>query len=734
MLTFKKASVLLSATALSFGLIAPMASASTVGNERVMTLPIQVAQVNATVTKEDLIKRYRELFPKGFPNVTEKDFRMGTGYSHPKDKTERYELSFSKDIDNQYVYGSFTFVGKTLELESFYYQPVHSKDALFPAKYSKGEAQKIADKFMEKFDKGGEYELVPNEDNYYSLTRLTEPVQYSFTYMKKKSSVLISDQSININVLGDGTLTSYYNYQKVEGNFTYDDPANKQNESVIADRLRNELKAQLSYRIDADYSTGDHKVKLVYQPNSQVTAGVHALTGKWITTEGLSSSLSDQAITPIVSAPLAPKQPNLTREQAEAMAKEVLATDEKGVKLTIESVEETKTENGKVVYIIQYMYYYKNGGTGTSLVIDKATGEIINYNDLKNDFDVQEDDKDSKGELTREQALEKAIAYAKEWLPSYANQYSLPINEDSYQEYNDSYYFSFPRIVNGLMVVGDYISINVDAKTGALIGLYVNAFDNIEWPSVTDIMTQEEATALLKNKFKVNLRYVNHPKVENEQHYSLAYQPDFQEGSVIDAKSGEWLDAFGKVKSDKPTIEHPTSAEELNYLIQADILEVDEKFNPDASVTREEALKILLKSITYIYHNPRDDYETTDKSFTDITPEHALYPFVTHALRMGMIDTSSKTFNPTASLSNEELAKWVVGTLNLSKAAQHSDIYKLDYSDAAQVDKQLRGYVALAYAMGLLEAENNQLKPKSEVTYAELAQVTIRLAHKISEN
>ncbi|MEG0385879.1 MAG: hypothetical protein RR642_14110, partial [Solibacillus sp.] len=57
----------------------------------------------------------------------------------------------------------------------------------------------------------------------------------------------------------------------------------------------------------------------------------------------------------------------------------------------------------------------------------------------------------------------------------------------------------------------------------------------------------------------------------------------------------------------------------------------------------------------------------------------------------------------------------------------------LNYSDAAQVDKELRGYVTLAYAIGLLEAENNHLKPKSEVTYAQLAQVTIRLAHKMNE-
>ena len=280
MVTFKKASALLSATALSVSLFTPMASASTLGSERTETLPIQVAQTDKMLSKNDLIKRFRELFPNEFTEVTEKDFHMGTGYTHPKESTVRYELSFSKNIDDRHVYGSFTFVGETLELEQFYYQPtINSKDVFFPAKYSKEEAQKVADKFIEKLAKGEGYELVPNVYNYYSSSILTEPIQYSFTYMKKKSGVPISDQSINISVLGDGTVTSYYKPQSATGDFTYDDPSKKQSESVIANRVRNALKAQLSYSIDTDYTTGDYMAKLVYKPNSQITSGVHVLTG-----------------------------------------------------------------------------------------------------------------------------------------------------------------------------------------------------------------------------------------------------------------------------------------------------------------------------------------------------------------------------------------------------------------------------------------------------------------------
>ncbi|WP_339176120.1 YcdB/YcdC domain-containing protein [Solibacillus sp. FSL R5-0691] len=735
MVTFKKAGAMLTATALSVGLLAPIASASTLGNERMETLPIQVAQANTTVTKADLIKRFRELFPNEFLHVSEKDFHSGAGYSHHTDTTVRYELYFSKNIDDQYEHGSFVFVGDTLELEQFYYQPVYTKDVLFPAKYSKEEVKKSADKFMGKFSKGEGYELVPNAYDYYSPSILTQPVEYSFNYEKKNSGIPISDQTINIRVLGDGTVASFYKTTSSKNNFTYDDPSKKLDESSVANRVQDALKAQLSYTIIPDYSTGNHKVKLVYEPNSQVISGIHALTGEWITLDGLSSTLSAKPITPIVSAPLAAKQPNMTAAQARALAEKLLATDIKGVQLEIGAVDETTSESGKEVFNIQYMYNYRNGGTGTVLTIDKATGEFINYSDIKSSLEVDNDDSKDEVKLTQKQALDKAIALVKEWIPSSAHKYALPVNEGYHETYNNSYNFTFPRIENGLTVMGDSVSVSVDAKTGDLVNLYMSDYGDLEYPAVTDILAEQEATKMLKDELKLKLQYVNHPKVGNEQHYSLAYQPVFKERSAgIDAKTGEWLDASGMANADKPKIEHPKAAEELNYLIHAGILEVNEKFNPDAAITKEEALKVLLKSVTYMYYSSRyNDFEMADESFTDITPDDPSYAFVSRALKMGMLDASTKTFNPQTALTNQELAKWVIGTLKLNKPAQLSDIYELKYSDAALVDKELRGHVALAYAMGLLEAENNQLKPTSEVTYAQLAQVTIRLAHKMNE-
>src|SRR5690606_19866433 len=140
----------------------------------------------------------------------------------------------------------------------------------------------------------------------------------------------------------------------------------------------------LQYSIDVDYETGASGVKLVYEPNSSVY-GIHALTGDWYKLYEFSSQVPKKnEIQPIVTQTLPPKNPNMTIEEAKALAEELLAIDSKDIKLRIESIDEVNDYNGQDRININYMYEYKNGGTGTNLVLDKLTGEIIQYTDIRN--------------------------------------------------------------------------------------------------------------------------------------------------------------------------------------------------------------------------------------------------------------------------------------------------------------------------------------------------------------
>ena len=135
---------------------------------------------------------------------------MSSAHIYPEDDTVRYDLSFTKIIDGKRLYGNVGFVGEKLDIEYFSYQPPNVKDALFPAKVSKEEARKIADNFMKKFLDGNEYQLETNTYNYYPQQILTEPIRYSFSFARTENQVSIADQRMEVTVLGNGEVVSFY--------------------------------------------------------------------------------------------------------------------------------------------------------------------------------------------------------------------------------------------------------------------------------------------------------------------------------------------------------------------------------------------------------------------------------------------------------------------------------------------------------------------------------------------
>ena len=83
--------------------------------------------------------------------------------------------------------------------------------------------------------------------------------------------------------------------------------------------------------------------------------------------------------------------------------------------------------NGQAVINVQYMYHYRNGGSGASLEINKNTGEVIQYYNIKDHLllEIGENPK-KESTLTQQEALTQAMKYLKEWVPSYLHNYAMP--------------------------------------------------------------------------------------------------------------------------------------------------------------------------------------------------------------------------------------------------------------------------------------------------------------------
>lgn len=733
MAKLKKFGIVLTSSALTLGMFSSIASASTSTNEPPQ-VQIQVAETEKVFTKNDLIKRLKELFPKKFDHLSNNDFHMGSGYYYPTDKEVRYNLSFFKEVNGKHTSGGVGFVGEKLELENYYFQPTNEKEALFPAKVSKEAAKKIAEEFMKSFIANAEYQLETDSYNYYPQQILTEPIRYNFSFTSTKNDISISEQRMEVTVLGNGEVVNFYK-TPVQKSATFDDVKQLKDEAELLKKFKDNLSIDKQYQIDFDYRTGERGVKLIYQPTTKVR-GIHASTGKWLTSNDYTTEYPEKTKLEKISAnPLPAKQNGVTLEEAKKIAEKFIKSKSDKIKLTIQSMDEVENYNGQSVIRVDYMYEYANGGHGTSLEINKNTGEIIQYYDITRDILQQNGEKPSENKLTQKDALTQALKYVKEMIPSYLHNYALPVEEAFYDDMQGSYNFSFPRVVNGIVVIGDQINVSI-AGDGSLKNLHVGYQEIKDWPALDKVISEKDALAKLKEALNIKLTYLKPSNDKEKNHYDLVYVPVFNENSFsfLDATTGEWNN-LNNFKSPE-TIKHAWAEEELNYLISAKVLEVKDpkKFNGDAAISKGEALKVLLNSLTYFYDGMYyNNNENLKQTFDNIDPKHPLYQAVERAVSMGVIQPSGKNFDVDAPIKREELAAWYIRVLGLEQAAKHSNIYKLDFVDASKVQKEYIGYVALANSMGLFKVEKNQFNPAQEVTYAELAVSTILLAHEIAE-
>lgn len=736
MRNFKRLGIVPLSTVLSFGILAPTVGAAPLANEHPEKIQIRIAEMESTITKTDLIEKVKTLFPGKFDFLKDSDFHMSSGHHYPDDETIRYDLSFHKELKGKQIYGSFGFIGEDLEIENFYYEPASTSDALFPPKVTKQEAQEAATAFLNKFSGDGQYQLDNTGDYYSGNQTLIEPIRYSFSFVRTENKIPVSDQRIQVTVLGSGEIVEFYRYPMTFGQQTYADATKVLPKEEILKKVKENLSIDLQYTVDFKYQTGEPYVKLSYQPTSG-GLGINALSGDWKTASGFSSDLPEEkGLELITTEPLEPRETDFSVEKAKKFAQELLAIDSDKVKLIIESISERENYKGQDVIAIQYMYESQNGGHGTELELDRQTGEIIQYYDIKRDVLGETGEENESGKtLSTEEALKQAVEYLKEYSPSYLHNYAIPQAESHFEEGQGLYHFTFPRVVDGILVNGDQISVSVSTD-GSLRGLTVDQQNIENWPSTEEIISQEAATAEFMKQLNLDLRYMKETEGTEDNHYHLVYLPVFNGNlySSLDAVTGEW-NRTNNEEDGLQSVSHPWAEKELNYLLHAGILEIedDQAFDANEQITKGDAIEIVMKSLTPFYEIYYSEEENGGQSFDNIDPEHPLYLVIERAVAMGILETEESNFDENAPLTREELAVWYVRALGLEQAAEHSGIYQLKFADAKKVQDEYIGYVALANSLGLITTSNGRFNPDGEVTYAQLSVSIFRLAKEVYE-
>ncbi|MEC1695615.1 PepSY1/2 domain-containing protein [Schinkia azotoformans] len=696
------------------------------------------------VDKEKLIARVKELFPNLFNTVSSKDFNVSFNPSRAGMGMETYDLHFYKEMGaGKQMNGHFSFTGKDLALISFYYDPADKKDALFPAKVTREEAQKTATKFLEKLKLNGQYQLSDENMDYYSnMNRpLTEPVMYHFTYDKLENGVPVQYRNASITVLGNGEVTQFYIGFMTENKANFESKNNVIAKNDALQILNDNLQLDLRYLVDYDYLNDKASVKLTYVPDPAIM-GIHAKTKEFKIGEKFFKDLpKKQEIKMLASQSTGKSGNTLSKEEAKALAEKILKPKKDNVKLAIEGIQETE-RNGVKIYSIHFMYYEGSGGSGSSLEINKETGEILNYYNQNRDFyyymDPQEM-KDVKPKITEEQALKKAMEYLKQYVPSNLNQYAYPLDgtDSGYRKDGNEYYFNFPRIKDGIIVNGNGIGVSVSADDGELYSLNVNYNKVTGWPDVNKAIDREKALEAIKGNLDVKLMYTANSPMGDEE-YRLVYTANQKDVTTyFNAVSGAWEKysyAGENTAKEKPKITHSWASDELNFLLDANIIKVKDPatFNPDRAVSKGEALEILYKSLANFYDYDsrfRDVDQDKQQTYENIKPDHPLYNIIERAAEQKIIDPTMKTFNTEEKLTKEELAYWYVRALGLQVVADHKEIFTMSFKDTKEMNEKYQGHIALVNGLGIFTKDaNQQFQPKNEVTLAELAVSNVRLA------
>lgn len=731
---FKKIGLITLSTMIGLGTLASSTYAVTPNQLEQSEQLIKVSALEVSSTdKAKLIQEFKRLFPGQFDFLEDRDFNVDQfRYPELDQDINRVALHFHKQMEsNKFIHGHLEFVGDNLQLQSFYTQPLDTKEAMYPPKVSQDEAKVIATNFVNRF-KGSETFRIqegPGPRYYWRNRTLTEPIEYQFYFEKIVNGVPVANQGVNVIVLGNGEITQFYGGQFFKDTPTYESISNTLNEEEMLETIKDMLGVELRYIIQHPYPSVNAKAELVYIPRPYFE-GIHAKDGKWLVGQEFKEKAPENTPIEMLKSPSTAHPKPVTKEAVKAMAEKLLPKETSSGKLHIDGVYE-ETMGDIEVYSVQYTYRSSHGSTGTSFSVNKENGEVIHYYSMYDRYE-----KEPVIRLSYEEGLKKAISHLESFAPQSMSNYAYPRDYHYNMHQRGEYSYHFPLVKNGIVVDGAGLHVSLSAEDGSLISFNNHPINVEEWPATSQVVKAEQALEDFKDAIELNLTYQNIYGSKNESHFHLIYAPVFKERFArYDARLGEWTSENQDIAIDTiPKLSGHWAKEEIQYLINSKILTVEdyEKFNPNENVTKGMALEVLVKSIMYVDHYYYD--QSDRQSFENIDKNHSLYAVIERAVDRGIIEKKSNTFNLNEPISRQELAQWYVRGLGLENIAKQHDIYKLSFADQNSIKPEFRGHVAISSALGIFEGnKNKQFEPNRNASIAELAVTNFRYAKQATQ-
>ncbi|MDC3415945.1 YcdB/YcdC domain-containing protein [Aquibacillus salsiterrae] len=655
-----------------------------------------------------------------------------------------WSISWSKQEENAYGYINITIdanSGNIVGMNRNFQDP--DLDTSYPPKVDRDEAKTIALSLIKEQFPDIQDQLI--YENYNQKTPLRGSVVYNLRFNQEVNGIPFKDNFIEVSINGNGQLVGL-NY-RWNNSIEFPDTSGLLTKAEATERMEATLPLRLQYRmipgINRYYgpTDGEKRQYALEYAYENLGYGVYfdAKKGTWVSRNG--EPLDENTLggqDPLTEEPLAEEPSggdNLTQQQAMDVFKSYVDVLD-DMELQNASYQEQSSNNADSFWIFEWRNEKEQAFTYGS--VNAKTGELVDFNNYR--YEPQNEEVEQV--LTYEEAKQKAIDAVKEMVPWKTDQITLnpvenaPMDVEKKKKFN----FSFQRLVNGIPVPNQYISIAFSAETGELIRFYQNWQTNAEFPNPDSIVSKEEAKQIYFDAMDIQLEYIQPYQQDyypidaaqqaEDQELLLAYTFRFNqtdEPTFLDAITGAWL----SVETGEPMIDTPEPTDisghwaenALRLMLEYQAININEQgeVKPNAVATRGEIIKMMMLS-----SNPNPYYyrematASGAATFNDVSADSAYFPYVEAAVREGLIDKSGDEFNPDDPVTREELAEMIVKALDYDKIADVDDMFQLDFDDAEAIENP--GTVAIVSHLGIMVGSNNTFRPDENVTRAQAAQ------------
>ncbi|AFS77643.1 S-layer domain-containing protein [Gottschalkia acidurici 9a] len=260
----------------------------------------------------------------------------------------------------------------------------------------------------------------------------------------------------------------------------------------------------------------------------------------------------------------------------------------------------------------QYIWYMmvskneENYGSASRAELDAKTGQIISFSDPGSSGVYERE----SSKYSKEELLKKAKDFIQKSNPEKYKEVEYVENNDMYVDGEIKVYdFQFIKKLNDIKVENSGFRVTISAVTGNIVGYNYN-WDDSDLPLVENIIDKDKAKSILLDDKTLELQYQS----ENNDQKNIKLVYDFKDKHLsIDAKTGEIIDNRNEImniygKSNYRDIENSFAKDQIKRLQENIVLFEGEDFKPKSEITQKDFLSLLIQTKESFYPGSDEEF------------------------------------------------------------------------------------------------------------------------------